>query len=140
MIQITPSLAIDEREIQISYVQASGPGGQNVNKVATAAQLRFDVSNSPSLPQDVRRRLKELAGKRLSKEGWLVIDARQYRTQERNRQDALDRFTELLRQAAQQPKRRRKTRPSLEARRRRLENKRKRSQLKRLRKTPLSDS
>jgi ribosome-associated protein len=88
----------------------------------------------------VRSRLEEIAGKRLSKEGWLVIDARQYRTQERNRQDALDRFTDLLRRAAQEPKRRRKTRPTREARRRRLENKRKRSQLKRLRKTPLSDN
>jgi ribosome-associated protein len=140
VIQITPTLAVDEGEIQITYIQASGPGGQNVNKVATAAQLRFDAANSPSLPQDVRQRLQSLAGSRMTKEGWLVIDARRHRSQERNRQDALDRFTELLRQAAKEPKRRRKTRPTHEARRRRLENKRKRGQLKRLRRTPPSDS
>ena len=138
-IQITPTLAIDASEIHIAYVHSSGPGGQNVNKVATAAQLRFDVDHSPSLPQDVRQRLVEIAGKRVSKEGWLVIDARHYRTQERNRQDALERFADLVRQAAEKPKQRRKTKPSAEAKQRRREEKKKRSQVKRLRSTPPSD-
>jgi ribosome-associated protein len=133
MIQITPTLAIPEAEVEISFVQASGPGGQNVNKVATAAQLRFDIARSPSLPRDVRQRLVRLAGKRMTTCGVLVIDARRFRTQERNRQDALDRLTELVRRAAQTPKPRRKTRPPKASRRRRLENKRRRGQTKRLR-------
>ena len=133
MIQITPTLALDETEIQISFVQSSGPGGQNVNKVATAAQLRFDVVHSPSLPEGVRQRLTRLAGKRMTAAGVLIIEARQFRTQERNRQDALDRLVELIGKAAKEPKRRRKTRPSRESRRRRLEAKRRRGQVKRLR-------
>jgi ribosome-associated protein len=133
MIQITPTLAIAENEIEIQYVQASGPGGQNVNKVATAVQLRFDVAHSPSLPEDVRQRLLRLPDRRITAEGVLVLDARQYRTQERNRRDALDRFTELVRKATEKPKRRRRTRPSREAKRRRLETKRRRGQVKRLR-------
>jgi ribosome-associated protein len=132
-LQVTPTLAIPESEIEISFVQSSGPGGQNVNKVATAAQLRFDVARSPSLPEDVRGRLLCLAGKRVTREGVLVIDARQYRTQERNRQDALDRLASLIREAAKEPKPRRKTRPSKAAKRRRLEAKRRRGQIKRLR-------
>jgi ribosome-associated protein len=133
MIEVTATLALDESEVHISFVQSSGPGGQNVNKVATAAQLRFDVIQSPSLPEDVRQRLMRLAGKRLTADGVLVIDARQYRTQERNRQDALDRLVELIRKAAEKPKRRHKTRPPPESKRRRLEQKRRRSQVKRLR-------
>lgn len=133
MIQISPTLAIDESEIDISFVQASGPGGQNVNKVATAAQLRFDVAGSLSLPEDVRQRLTRLAGKRMTTEGILIIDARQFRTQERNRQDALARLTELIREAEKKPRRRRKTRPSQESKRRRLETKRRRGQVKRQR-------
>jgi ribosome-associated protein len=136
VIQVTPTLALDENELQISYVQASGPGGQNVNKVATAAQLRFDVARSPSLPPEVRERLIKLAGNRVTQDGWLIIHARRYRTQERNRQDALDRLIQLVQKAARRPKPRRPTRPSRAARRRRLENKRKRSQIKRLRKPP----
>lgn len=139
MIQITPTLAIDESEVQISYVQSSGPGGQNVNKVATAAQLRFDVARSPSLPAEVRERLLTLAGKSITKDGWLVIDARRYRTRERNRQDALDRLTEWIRAAAHEPKRRRKTKPSRESKRRRLESKRRQSEVKRLRKRPTQE-
>jgi ribosome-associated protein len=133
MIEITPTLALDESEIDISFVQASGPGGQNVNKVATAAQLRFDVAGSPSLPEDIRQRLIRLSGKRMTTEGVLVIDARQFRTQERNRQDALERLVELIQKAAEQPQKRIKTKPSLAAKRRRLDQKRRRSQIKRLR-------
>jgi ribosome-associated protein len=136
VIQITPTLALDENEIQISFVQASGPGGQNVNKVATAAQLRFDVANSPSLPLEVRERLLKQAGKKVTRDGWLVIDARRFRTQERNRQDAIDRLVESIRAATREPKPRRPTKPSREARRRRLDSKRKRGQVKRLRKPP----
>jgi ribosome-associated protein len=139
VIQITPTIAIDETEIETSYVQASGPGGQNVNKVATAVQLRFDVAHSPSLLDDVRQRLIKLAGKRVNKEGVLVIDARQYRTQERNREDALQRLAGLIREAEKKPVRRRKTRPSRRARMRRLEAKKKRGQIKRLRRRPYSD-
>ena len=133
MIEITPTLAIDESEVDLSFVQASGPGGQNVNKAATAVQLRFDVAGSPSLPEDVRQRLIHLAGKRITSDGVLVIDARQFRTQERNRQEALERLVELIQQAARQPRKRAKTQPSLRAKRRRLEQKRRRSQVKRLR-------
>jgi ribosome-associated protein len=139
VIQITPTLALDENELQISFVQASGPGGQNVNKVATAAQLRFDAARSPSLPPEVRERLIELAGKMATQDGWLVIHARRYRTQERNRQDAVDRLVQLIERAARPPKPRRPTKPSRAARRRRLENKRKRSEVKRLRKPPSVD-
>jgi ribosome-associated protein len=133
VIEVTPILAIAESEVHISFVQASGPGGQNVNKVATAVQLRFDVAHSPSLPEDVRQRLIRLAGKRLTADGVLLIDARQFRTQERNRQDAQDRLVSLIREATKAPKPRRKTRLSRAAKRRRLEDKRRRGQTKRLR-------
>jgi ribosome-associated protein len=136
VIQITPELALDRNEIHISYVQSSGPGGQNVNKVATAAQLRFDVAQSPSLPENVRERLLKLAGKNVTQEGWLVIDARRFRTQKRNRQDAIDRLVAYIRAALREPKQRRKTKPSRAAKQRRLESKRRRSEVKRLRKPP----
>ena len=116
-----------------SFIAAAGPGGQNVNKVATAVKLRFDARASSSLPGDVKARLRRLAGRRMTEEGVLVIDARRHRTQERNRQDALDRFVELVRQATERPKRRRKTKPTLASKMRRLENKRQRSQTKRFR-------
>ena len=133
MIYITRTIAIDEREIQQEFIRSSGPGGQNVNKVATAVQLRFDVRNSPSLPDDVRERLVRLAGRRFTEDGLLIIDARRFRTQERNRQDAIDRLVELIRKASEKPKPRRKTRPTLASKRRRLETKRRRGKTKRTR-------
>jgi ribosome-associated protein len=105
MIEITNTLSIDESEIQLDFTHSSGPGGQNVNKVATAVQLRFDVRNSPSLPDEVRKRLIQLAGKRVTRDGILVLDARQFRTQERNRQDAIQRFAALVPSQNQPPRR-----------------------------------
>ena len=124
MIHITPTITIDESEIQEYFVCASGPGGQNVNKVATAVQLRFDVANSRSLPEEVRKRLISLAGNRITEDGILIIDARRFRTQGRNREDATDRLVELIRNAAQRPIIRRRTRPTLASKIRRLESKR----------------
>ncbi len=139
MIHITPTITIDEREIHEEFIRSSGPGGQNVNKVATAVQLRFDVAESPSLPDDVRERLIRLAGRRITEGGVLIIDARRFRTQERNRQDAIERLVELIRKAAEKPKRRRKTRPTQASKRRRLETKRHRGKTKRMRR-PMSRS
>lgn len=133
MLEITQSITLDESELDVQFVRASGPGGQNVNKVATAVQLRFDVAHSASLPDDVRERLIRLAGKRATDQGVLVINARRFRTQERNRQDAIDRLVALIQKVAQPPKTRRKTRPSAASKRRRLEGKRRRSELKQLR-------
>jgi ribosome-associated protein len=132
-ITVTPRIAIDERELDIQFVRASGPGGQNVNKVATAAQLRFDVANSPSLPDDVRARLLRQAAGRINTEGALIIDARRFRSQERNRTDAIERLVELVRRATVTPKKRRPTKPTAAAKRRRLEEKKKRGEDKRLR-------
>ena len=134
MIQITPHISIDEREIHQEFIRASGPGGQNINKVATAVQLRFDVSKSPSLPDGVRERLMHLAGRRMTERGVLIIDARRFRTQERNRQDAVDRLVNLIRKAAEIPKPRRRTRPAPESKRLRLETKRRRGKTKQMRK------
>jgi len=133
MIRITDDIAIDDGEISETFVRASGPGGQNVNKLATAVQLRFDVRHSPSLPPDVRARLVRLAGSRLTQDGVLVIMAQRHRTQERNREDARERLFELIRQAAVRPKPRRPTRPTLASRERRIEGKKRRAGVKRLR-------
>jgi len=133
MIHITRTIMIDESEIQEYFVRASGPGGQNVNKVATTVQLRFDVANSRSLPEEVRKRLISLAGNRITEDGILIIDARRFRTQGRNREDATDRLVELIRNAAQRPKIRRKTRPTLASKIRRLESKRRVAESKRVR-------
>jgi ribosome-associated protein len=139
MIRVTAAISIDEREIEENFIRSSGPGGQNVNKLATAVQLRFDVRHSPSLPAGVRERLERLAGKRLTRDGVLIIAAQRHRTQERNRQDALDRLLELIREAAVVPVRRRATRPTMGSRKRRLEGKRRRSAIKDLRGTKPSD-
>ncbi len=133
MIDITPDIRLDEGELEFRFVLASGPGGQNVNKVATAVQLRFDAARSPSLPQDVRARLLALAGSRATKEGEVLIVARRFRTQERNREDALERLVLLIRRAAARPKTRRKTRPSRAAKQRRLDSKRRQKEKKRRR-------
>jgi ribosome-associated protein len=133
MIEITPSLALDDSEIQLEFVRAAGPGGQNVNKVATAVQLRFDVRHSPSLPPEVKARLIKLAGSRMSNDGILIIEARRYRTQEQNRTDAVQRLIALLHKASQAPQTRHTTHPTPASQLRRIESKRKRSQQKKLR-------
>ncbi len=135
MITVTKTISLDESEISMHFVRSSGPGGQNVNKVATAVQLRFDVGNSPSLPGDVRTRLIRLAGRRLTQDGILIIEARQYRTQEQNREDALERLKELIRAAARKPKPRKKTKPTKASQERRIESKKQRGEIKKARKT-----
>ena len=139
MIRVTPSIAIDESEIEESFIRSPGPGGQNVNKVASAVQLRFDVRASKSLPQPVRLRLERLAGSRLTREGVLVLVARDHRSQERNRRAALDRLVGLIRRAAMAPRIRRKTKPTFASKRRRLEAKGHRAKIKKLRRSGPGD-
>jgi ribosome-associated protein len=133
MIEITPSIKIDDDEIQIDFIHASGPGGQNVNKVATAAQLRFDARHTPSLEPEIKERLAKLAGNRLTEEGILIILARRYRTQEGNRQDAVRRLIALIQQAAIKPEIRKPTSPGITAKAARVGDKKKRGEVKRLR-------
>jgi ribosome-associated protein len=132
MIEITHTISLRDDEVQIDFVQASGPGGQNVNKVASKVQLRFDTTSS-SLPDEVRARLLQIARNRITEDGVLIIQASRFRMQEQNRQDAINRLIALILQASQRPKVRRKTKPTLESQHQRLENKRRRSEIKRLR-------
>jgi len=133
MIRVNARIELDAREIQEDFMRASGPGGQNVNKVSTAVQLRFDVARSPSLPDPVRARLVALAGRRLTQEGVLIIEAERYRSQRRNRDDALERLLALIREACEAEMPRRPTRPTLASKKRRLDNKQRRGETKKLR-------
>jgi len=139
MIPVTADVAIDETEIHMDFVRASGPGGQNVNKVSSAVQLRFDVLNTASIPGEIRERLIRLAGKRVTTEGVLIIQASRFRTQERNRQDAVDRLVQLVRRAAEKPKRRMKTRPTLASKERQLAQKKRRGRIKKMRRIVTGD-
>ena len=133
MISITPDIVIHEKELTFDFVRSSGPGGQNVNKVSTAVQLRFDVRASIGIPGEVKSRLRTLAGKRMTEDGILIIKANQFRKQEQNRQDAVERLTQLLQKAAIKPKKRVKTRPTKAAKERKLAAKKQRGRLKKLR-------
>jgi ribosome-associated protein len=133
MLEVTPTLVIEDAELEERFVRASGPGGQNVNKVATAVELRFDAAASPSIPPDVLERLRTLAGSRMTDDGVVVIDARRHRTQAQNREDARERLADLLRQALVKPRRRRKTRPTRSSVEQRIQSKRRRSDKKRRR-------
>ena len=134
MIEITPSFSIDESELQFAFVRSSGPGGQNVNKVATAVQLRFDVTTS-SLPMEVKERLRHLAGNRITREGELLIEAKSHRTQEQNREEAVHRLVELMQHAFKKPKARTKTKPTKVSQEKRLKEKKQRSEIKKMRKS-----
>lgn len=136
MISVLPDIVIPEREIMLEFVRASGPGGQKVNKTATAVQLRFDVANSPSLPEDVRQRLLRIGGKRITEDGILILHARRYRTQEKNRQDAIERLRELIERASRRPKIRRRLGLSHSSKQHRLELKRRQTEKKRWRRPP----
>jgi len=133
MIRISPNIAIDEKDIIFEFIRSSGPGGQNVNKVSTTVQLRFDLEEASGVPADVKNRLAKLAGRRLTKEGILIIQAGRYRKQEQNRQDAMERLVQLLRAAAAKPRKRVKTKPTRAARERKLAEKKRRSRLKQMR-------
>ena len=136
MVEDISQQSIDDKELEFSFIRADGPGGQNVNKVATAVQLRFDVLNSESLPEEVKARLVKLAGKRMTQDGVLVLEARRFRTQEKNREDALARFQALVQKAFEKPKSRKKTKPTKASREERLKEKKRRGEIKRSRAIP----
>ena len=135
MIKVTDSISLHENEIQLDFIKASGPGGQNVNKVSSAVQLRFDAAGSSALSEEIRNRLKQISGRRMTAEGILIIEARRYRTQDRNREDAIDRLVTLIRKAAEKPRQRRRTKPPPAAKQKRLTAKRQRGEIKRRRRT-----
>ncbi len=140
MIYVTPAISIDEKAIKEEFIRASGPGGQNVNKVSTAVRLRFDTLNSPSLSEPVRKRLKSLAGERMTEDGWLIIEARRFRTQKANRDDALNRLVELIRKATLEPEIRYKTKPTYGSKLRRLDAKHHHTEIKKSRRADDSDA
>jgi ribosome-associated protein len=140
MIKITPHISLDESEIHFTFIRSPGPGGQNVNKVATAALMRFDVIHSPALPENIRTRLISLAGNKITNQGELIIKATRYRTQERNKQDAVDRLMDLIRRSAIIPKKRKKTKPTFASTQRRLEKKKQHGQIKTLRRSKPTNS
>ncbi len=135
MIQVTDSISLHENEIQLDFVRASGPGGQNINKVSSAVQLRFDAAHSSALSEEIRNRLKQISGHRMTADGILIIKAQRYRTQDRNREDAIDRLVALIRQAAEKPRQRRRTKPSRAAKQKRMTSKRHRGEIKRRRRS-----
>jgi ribosome-associated protein len=140
MINITPEISLDENELRFEFVRSSGPGGQNVNKVSTAAQLRFDVRGSPNLKHDVRERLIKLAGRKMTRDGVLIIHANTCRSQEKNREDAVRRLSHLIKEASRVPRHRKKTKPTLASKTKRIESKRKRSKVKEMRRSVFNTS
>ena len=140
MIEITNSISLKENELEFSFVRASGPGGQNVNKVSTVAQLRFNLQKNKSIPSEAKERLQKLAGKKLNSDGTIIIDARRFRSQERNKQDAINRLVELIKKSIEKPKPRIKTKPTKAAKLKRLDSKRKKGDLKKNRTAMKRDS